>query len=247
MTLFRWISLLLLTVCLAHPSNAEPVEHSDPQSITRIDWIVHSLEEEKTHASLWYYGFTGLYATSTVASFTIASTSHDPIVRATQRVSGWQSLIATGGMLLGPVPSAWAADDIRSMPAGTEAEIKSKLDAAESALRTSAETQSFNRSWINHALGVAVAGGGAAVIRYTYGHKIDKAGGGGRSVREATVNFWSSFIVGELQIWTMPVLSMDRWDEYSKNSSSGSLSIESVRLVLVPANDGLRAGIAIRF
>ncbi len=243
------VLLLVLTVGFTNSRvlRAEPVGADAAGASERLLFLQQTLDDEYTHARYWYYGFTGLYATSTVASFGVAASTRDTVVHITQGVSAWQSLLATAGMLLGPMPSASAAAEIRIMPGGMEAEQKAKLTAAEDAVRTSAETQDFTRSWINHAISVGVAGIGAAVIRYSYGKRIDRAGGGGRSVREATISFWASVLVSEVQIWSMPTISLNRWSEYDHRAHPAATAQPQLRFYLVPLGDRVIAGVLVNF
>lgn len=235
--LFAWFSA---------PTSLRAEPDVSPVSTERIEFLQKTLDDEYSHARYWYYGFTGLYITATVASFGVAASTKDTVLHITQGVSGWQSLLATAGMLLGPMPSASAAPEIRTMPGESDTDRKTKLKAAEDAVRGSAETQEFTRSWVNHAISIGVAGIGAAVIRYSYGKRIDRAGGGGRSVREAAVSFWGSVLVSEIQIWSMPTLSLNKWNEYDHKYHPAANAAQ-VHFFFIPIRDQYMAGIFVNF
>lgn len=199
--------LFVLSLVLSNPILAQNTGEEE-----RFNFLRNSLLEEQSSASLWSYGWTIFYGANAVASYTIAGTTHDKVAHLTQRVAGTQALVGTLAMLLSPLPSATAVEELDAMKSDTPEEKKARLARAEELLKSTSEAEELGTSWIIHVANALLAGTGAAVIRYTYEDRINRAGG--RPVNEAAFNFLAGFIVGEIQIFTQPTLSIDRWKEY---------------------------------
>lgn len=223
------------------PMPQPPVEKSDsvaPSPDARYERIQASFEAEQSHARYWRYGWMAFYGANAVYSFGDAATTENDVNHLVGGVAGSQALIGLLGLALTPMPATHAASTLKAMPADTAEERAKRQKEAEALLRLSAETESEGRSWLMHAANFLVAGAGAATIRYSYGRRIEEAGGSAPG--QAAINFWSSFLVGELQIWTQPTRSIQTLREIGP--AAGDVS-----WVIVPARDRISFAVGARF
>lgn len=210
------------------------------QEKERYDFIEQSFRAEQSHAKYYYYGWMTIYGVNAAYSFYDAGTTKNTVNHIVGGVSGTQALIGMIGLALSPLPATDAYDTLHAMPGETDVERTERLRSAEELLRKSAEVEREGRSWIMHAANFVVAVGGAAVIRYSYGDRINRAGGS--AVEQANINFWSSFLVGELQLFTQPTRSIDSLKEYEQN-----YGVSSVSVAPCVTSDGAGVAFVLRF
>ncbi len=159
------------------------------------DAIEAELTAEAHRERLWWNGWTVAYGALTVGESISAGLTGSRDERVDMSVGAATSLIGVAGMLVSPMRDvARAADTLAAMPAGTADERRARDDLAVRLRADAARAEADGRSWLAHALNVAVAGGSSLVLW--------KAFDRGTSAAE---NFGASSAVGELQIWTQPV------------------------------------------
>jgi len=222
---------------------------SDQEVSERIDFIQDALDQGSTAAQRWWYGWIAFYSGATAFSFVVASLTDDRTLKATQTVSGFQSLVGLSGLLIAPFTGAYAAGVLRSTPEDTPPDRGKKLSKAERLLKKSAEREVEGRAWVQHALGILVNVAGALVIWKGYDKQIREAGD--EPWREALLSFALGTAVSQLEIWTQPTRAIGDWEEYQKKyAKSGGEAQEDgahLRLVALPTVHGLIIGTEINF
>lgn len=134
------------------------------------------------------------YAGLTIGQGTAAGLSGDHDTRADQGVGAATSFIGVLGLLfLQPSEVDAAARTLRAMPSESERARPARDEAAIFLREQAAGEEREGRSWIPHALNLAVAGGSSLVLWKGFDRGDASA-----------VNFAVSFAIGELQIWTQP-------------------------------------------
>jgi hypothetical protein len=105
----------------------------------------------------------------------------------------------------------------------------------------------MGRSWITHALALAVNGGGAMVIWKGYGDRIEDDGRNPR--KEAILNFVLGTIVSEIQIFTQPTRAIADRDNYRRRHGLQPVSegASDVMFFAMPSGRGMLIGASMPF
>ncbi len=220
-----------------------PAGDKSPEA-ERVQLIRTMLDDTRISNSIWWYGWMGVYGGLTAGSFAAAYISDNDVTKITQAVSGVESVIGLAGLLLSPMPPAYAACSLDRMPFSTTEEKKAKLAASEGYLRDTAETQEFGRSWINQCLNLAVNAAGGLVIWKGYEDRIERAGGNPR--KEGLLNFIIGMAVSEIQIFTQPTAGIDQWKSYKEKYNTGYNEFgRDVIICAVPNGTGVSVGLTL--
>ena len=188
----------------------------------------------------------GIYTAASAGSFTAACISENDVTKITQTVSGVESVIGLAGVILSPMPPAYAVNRLDGMPSSTPEERAKKLAASEDYLRETAQTQEFGRSWITHSLNFLVNASGGLVIWKGYDEKIERAGG--KPFKEGMLNFIMGFIIGEIQIFTQPTGGIGQWKSYNEKYGIRDAEVENdVALFAVPNGGGLLVVLTLKY
>ena len=245
LSLFITGILTLLIITNAAGQTTPPAGQNDTEA-ERIQAISTMLNETRFSNSLWWYGWMGVYGASAGVSFSIAGKTDSDTVKITQTVSGIESVIGFAGVLLSPMPPAYAAGRLENMPDSTADEQSAKLAAAEGYLKETAETQEFGRSWVTHTLNFVVNASGGLAIWKGYDEEIEKDGGD--PLREGLINFIVGFVVGEIQIFTQPTKGIEQWKSYRGRYGIKEGELENnVKVFAVAVDGGLAAGLTLKF
>ena len=169
----------------------------------RIVWMQARFDDGDGPSALWWYGWLGVGAAIAVGSGVAAALVDDSDVRALLVVGAAQGLLGAITQLFFPLPSIWAADELRAMPESTPEERAAKRVRAEELLRRSAKAEAGGVSWLTHlgGLGLAITGGLILWLGY---ERLDLG----------LIDFGATLAVGELSIWTQPTGAVDDEEEY---------------------------------
>jgi hypothetical protein len=158
------------------------------------DQIQQELDREARHARLWWNGWMTINGGLTVGQGIAAGLSGDRGSRADLGVGAATSFLGVIGMLISRLPEIdAAAKTLRAMPSDGEEAGRARDEAAITLREQAASAEREERSWVAHALNIAVAGGSSLVLWKGF----DRGS-------EAATNFPVSIAVGELEIWTQP-------------------------------------------
>jgi len=171
----------------------------------RLAYIEPQLDSGSGYASLWWYGWTGFYATGVVVQSTRAGLTDDSAKRADLIVS---AVKATGGvfhLLYSPLHAKDGADAIRAMPSTTREDRLRQLARAEEQLRINGEAADKRYSWTRHLTNVGVNVAGALIVGEGFGDRS-------RGWQSAGIGI----AVGEAMIWSQPWWLAEERDKYEQ-------------------------------
>lgn len=216
------------TVPGAKPVTAEQAAAlSDEQIERRLAFVSQRLDDNRTHAALWYYGFLVVNAGGMVVGAALAPSDegNDQVFDIIEASKG---LIGVAYLLGDPLPGRCGADPVRELPSATHAERASQLAEAESILYHAAGRAHQRTGWILHAGNIVLNGAGAAVLlaKESYGN--------------AALSFFLDAGIGEVQILSTPWRPATDWREYEQFVSRGGVPAEpQVRWHIRPNGRGL--------
>jgi hypothetical protein len=212
-------AVIMLCVMYGASATAQP-DAAAGNDAGRIEYIQHALDEGDVGATVWWWSWLGIYSASAGYSFYSAAATESDGTRIIQAVYGVQSALGAAGMLLSRTASLYGAGDLRAMPSATSGERAARLSRGEELLRSAAEGEAFGRSWLSHALALAVNGGGALVLWKGYDDRLERDGRD--PGREALLCFVVGTVVSELQIFTQPTRAIDDWATYRSRYNRGA-------------------------
>lgn len=208
------------------PTSAEAAAAlPDAEIERRLAFITQRLDDGRTHAFLWQWGFFALNAGGMIAGAAVApgDEGDDQVY---DIIAASKGLIGVLYLLTSPMPGRHGADPIRDMPAATHAERAAQLAAAEALLYETAGRSYQRTSWVLHAGNAAINAAGASVLlaREAYG--------------KAAQSFFIDFTVGEAQILLQPWQPLHDWKDYEQ-FTTGVPPEPQARWQLVPQAEGL--------
>jgi hypothetical protein len=201
--------LLLCFLFQLQPALAQD-ELSDAQVQERLRGIEQMLEQGKSNANLWWYGWLIGYSTATVGQGAVYFTSTDQDTRQDMALGAATTFLGAMGQIIIPWAPGTAPDRLAAIAESTPKERSAKLIEAEKLLRECAIQEKFGRSWKTHAItGVVNLGSGLIVW---LGFK--------RSIWEGVGNFALNTLITEGQIWTQPTRAVTDYDNYTEEYNS---------------------------
>ncbi len=193
---------------------------SDEQTSERLGFIEISLSTGQPSASLWWYGWIGVYSAATAAQWALAGahwgdkkwdTSSGVAVRVRDRgfaedmlVGGATTALGACGLLIDPFVPATAFNKFRRLPEKTPEDRRMKLFRAEELLRRSAERERRGRGLTNHLLNIAV-NAAAGVVTAAAFH---------RPWTDGLLTFAVGEAVSLATIFTQPRRAVRDWHNY---------------------------------
>jgi hypothetical protein len=204
------IILLLLFLFQFRPVSAQN-ELSDSQVQERLQAIQHMLEQGKSTANLWWYGWLIGYSAATMGQEAVFLTSENKKTRQDMALGAATTFLGAMGQIITPMTPGTAPDRLTAISENTPQERATKLIAAEKLLEESALREKEGRSWQAHAItGIANLGSGLIVW---LGFK--------RSIWEGVGNFALNTVITESQIWTQPTRAIRDYNNNIKKYKSG--------------------------
>jgi len=199
---------VLLSVSARAQTNAASL--SDREVDLNLRWIEGELSAEQSPSLWWWNGWLGIYGALTVAQTTVLLITHDKNLKEDLGVGAVETLLSGVSILfLTPLEAKTAADSLRALPASSSKERAAKLAEAERLLTKSAEDEAFGRSWISHAVGIAVSLAGGLVIWQGFHHTLV----------DGLISFGTGVALAEIQIFTQPVRLVHSAELYQKRSA----------------------------
>lgn len=175
---------------------------SEAQIQQRLAFLTEKLEDNRTHAALWYYGFLAVNVGGMAAGAATAAVEEDTDDQIYDILNASLGLIGTGYLLGAPLPGRSGADPIYDMPFDTHAQRAAQLAEAESILYGAAGRAKQRTGWLLHTGNVVLNAAAASVLlaRESYGN--------------AALLFFLNTAVGEAQILLTPWAPLGMWEEY---------------------------------
>ncbi len=204
-TTFLLLSFLLqINLALAQS------ESSDSQIKDRLQTIEQMLEQGRSTANRWWYGWLVGYSAATLVQGAIGLASNDQATRQDMALGAATTFLGAMGQIITPMVPGSASDRLAGISDTTPEERKEKLITAEKILRECALRESAGRSWQAHAITGAVNLSSGLIV--WLGFK--------RSAWEGLGNFALNTIITEAQIWTQPTRAIGDYDNYLKTSNA---------------------------
>lgn len=206
---------------------------SDEQIDQRVAFVTQRLEDNRTHAAWWYYGFLAVNAGGMVTGAATAAVEDDEDDRIYDILNGSLGLIGVAYMLADPLPGRSGADPVTGMPSATHEDRAAQLAAGEEILYRAAGRAKQRTGWLLTTGNVALNAAAASVLlaRESYGN--------------AALLFFLNAAIGEVQILLVPWEPLDSWEQYRELVDNGGVPPDpQVRWGIGPLPDG--HGLALR-
>jgi hypothetical protein len=198
-------SLFLLASGAAAQDAASP---TDTEVTNRLSFIQGALDGGKKAADFWWYGWFGGYSAATVGQLAVYSGSDNEKQRQDMLVGSVTTGLGAAGVVVFPLEAGRFASRLRTIPAATPEERRSKLASAESFLRQAAAQESFGRSWKAQALATAVNLAAGLTIWLHYN----------RPAQDGLVTFAIGQLISEAQIFSQPMKAVRDLQEYDRRT-----------------------------
>ncbi|TMU24502.1 hypothetical protein E0L35_09640 [Halomonas sp. ATBC28] len=183
---FRLLAALVTTLVITLPVSLQA--QAQTQAQTGEQWSEYDdvFENGASHANIWQWGWTGIYATSLSVNAYQSSEASDPDDRFDARVGVVKSALALGGMLTDRQPHPEALAEYERLKTSGD------LSGVQALGLQLAQAERERRGWGARVSSLVVNGVAGAVIAAD-GRESDGA-----------INFVTGMLVNELQIWTQP-------------------------------------------
>lgn len=191
----------------------------------RLAYAERALDAHRTHAAVWWYGWSGFYAVAIVTEGTLATLTDDSAERADLIVAAAKTSLGLAALLIQPLQAKDGADDVRSMPGATRLDRVRRLEHAEAQLRINAKAADDRYFWLRHLATASINIAGGLIVAEGYD---DPA----RGWRSAAIGF----AVGEAMIWSQPWQPRQDLDAYEDRYRKSATS--SVRWNMAPTLGG---------
>ncbi|MFN8642678.1 MAG: hypothetical protein U0802_13875 [Candidatus Binatia bacterium] len=187
---------------------------SDEQIAQRVELVNARLDDNRTHAAWWYYGFLTVNVAGMTAGAATAAVESDKSDQIYNILNSSLGLIGTGYMLAAPLPGRSGSDPITAMPSATHADRAAQLARAESILYDAAGRAKQRTGWILHAGNIALNASAASVLlaRESYGN--------------AALLFFLNATIGEAQILLTPWEPLTSWQQYHERIANGGIPVD---------------------
>ncbi len=195
----------------------------------RIDFIQASFDEGQARAKLWSYTWTAVYGVATgVQTYQAISNRHN---RVSNIVGSSESLLGVAALMVDPFHARSSGSDLRGISESTPAELKDKLDKAETWLERNYKQEKLGTSWLTH-VGVLVVGIiGAGIVWHYEGRN------------NALINGLGAIAGGELLIWTQPTRGIKDFHDYHNKYKDAYDGIPEKKYFIIPSLRGFVAGV----
>lgn len=211
----------------------EAAQLSEPQLMQRLDFVTQRLEDSRTHAAWWYYGFLAVNAGGMLAGAGTAAVEKDSNDQTYDILNSSLGLIGTAYLLAAPLPGRSGADPIYEMPFATHDERAAQLAAGEEILYGAAGRAKQRTGWLLHVGNLFINAAAASVLlaKESYGN--------------AAMLFFINSAVGEAQILLTPWEPLTGWEDYQQFVARGGVDPEPhAHWGIAPMEDG--QGLALR-
>ncbi len=183
-----------------------------PDSIIdeRIQCIQQILNQGKTNANRWWYGWLVGYSAATVGQGAAYFASDDMGTKQDMALGAATCFLGAVGQVIMPLNPGKKAKILSQISDSTHEEKLKKLSTAEEMLKSIALAEKKGRSWQTHAQYTAINLASGLVT--WLGFK--------RSVWAGIGNFAMNTAITETQIWTQPTKTMKDYQRYCQKYDS---------------------------
>ena len=221
------------------PDREAAIERMDAAEVDRrIDFITERLDDTRTHANLWWYGWTSFYS-GAIAYQAVTLAEVDETVRNPdgRRADLASSIIrAAGGLtqfLVRPYEAMEGADPIRDLPQSNLQEKRAQLVAAESLLARNARRAKRRLTWYRHVIIAAVNLISSSVVAFGYD-----------DLQRGLISLGIGMAIAEGMVLTEPWQPVSDQEDYHR-LDGGAPPESPVTWMLTPVPGG--GGLTVRF
>jgi hypothetical protein len=197
---------LLLTECIQ-------AQDSLPDSVVtvRLQTIKQMLQEGKSGANRWWYGWLVGYSAATAAQGAAIFFSEDLSTRQDLALGAAMAFLGAAGQVITPNVPGYASGRLELIPEGTREERMDKLYEAEILLRESSRRETIGRSWKTHAIFTIVNLGGGLITWLGFD----------RDIWAGLGNFAMNTVITEAQIFSQPTRAIKDYQRYQNKYNAG--------------------------
>jgi hypothetical protein len=202
-----------------------------PDSIIteRIDHIQAAFNRDQPVARVWLYVWRGLFTgMAGLQTYDAVRTSEQ---RTYNIIGASESFLALATLFISPFDACGSGNDLRVLPENTVTERRVKLSKAETWLERNSRQELFGRSYSNHLLNGGIALAGGCIVAANDGYRL------------GLLSLTSSFIAGEIQIWTQSVAAIEANKSYKKMYKNDAVNNNKVDWFVGTSPSGFVAGV----
>ena len=189
----------------------EASQLSDAQIAKRIDFVTQRLDDTRTHAAWWYWGFLAVNAGGMLAGAATAAVEEDEDDQIFDILNASLGVIGVTYLVADPLPGRSGSDPVTEMPSATHEDRAAQLATAEDVLYRAAGRAKQRTGWLLHTGNVVLNASAASVLlaRESYGN--------------AALLFFLNAAIGEAQILLTPWEPLTNWEEYREMVDNGGV------------------------
>lgn len=187
----------------------EAAQLSDDQITKRLQFVVEALEDSRTHAAWWYYGFLAVNAGGVVAGAATAPFAETSDDQTYDILNASLGVIGVGYLLAAPLPGRSGADPVNDMPFDTHEDRAAQLARAEEIFYGAAGRAKQRTGWLLTTGNIVLNAAAASIL-------LAK-----ESYDNAAMLFFINTAVGEAQILLTPWEPLNNWEEYQAYIARG--------------------------
>lgn len=219
------------------PINAEQARELDEDELrARLAFLRDSLEDNRLHATVWYYGFLAVNGGGMAASATLAALERNEHNRLASILDASLAFIGTTYLLARPLPGRDGAASVDALPSATHADRAAQLALAERTLYRAAGRARQRTGWLMH-VGNLTLNGAAAGILVSQG-----------ALDDAAFLFGTNVAVGTAQILLAPWAPARSWAEYRAMVDDRAAGRRrAAPWHVAPTADGVTVGVRLAF
>jgi hypothetical protein len=208
---YRIVVIIVFTFLFRSVNISAQTDLPDSVVTERIQIIQKMLDQGRSNANLWWYGWLAGYSAATIGQGAVFFSSNDQSLRQDMAVGAATTFLGALGQIVTPMVPGYAPDRLKMISGSTKEERLKKLKSAEELLKQSALREKSGRSWQTHAIATAVNAGSGLIT--WLGFK--------RDIWAGLENFALNTCITEAQIWTQPTKAMRDYKSYCKKYKSG--------------------------
>lgn len=212
----KFVSLVFMSLVafIGQIQLSAQTELPDSMVMHRIQSIQQMLNDGKSCADKWWYGWLAGYSAATIAQGAVYLWSNNKSTRQDMALGAATTLLGAAGQLLTPNTAGKAPDMLFVLPENTITERLSKLQQAEKLLQMSAMREKKLRSWQTHLTCGAVNISSGLITWLAFK----------RTLWDGIGNFALNTAITETQIWTQPTKALKDYRKYKSNDVNCKLS-----------------------
>jgi len=195
------LAVFLLLLGLVPVSSAWAQSACDAQTAARLEFLETRLEQGRTRAAWWYYGWLSFFAVGAGVQGTRAAVTHG---HDADLLAG--SIKATLGVIdlaFDPLAGRKGASEARAIPEDSPENCARRLAVDESTMERAARQGHTRSSWLRHLSSLALNLTAATLVDEVWDDE-----------RRAWESFAISEAVSEVHLWSHPWRAIDDWETY---------------------------------